>query len=109
MYVYETADNAEYDLLRAFADYNKRYPTDAERIIWDLIRNNQLGIKFRRQHVIDDYIADGNCLCHVISCAVSDNTILGIVKPISVHFQIADMIVRIIVGVIVEHKGSLCA
>lgn len=33
--------------------------TDAERIIWNRLRNLQLdGIKFRRQHPIGDYIVD---------------------------------------------------
>lgn len=64
MYVYETADNAEYDLLRAFADYNKRYPTDAERIMWDILKGKRIGHKFRRQHIIKDYIVDFVCLHH---------------------------------------------
>lgn len=57
MYIYETG-NENYSVLETFAKENRKNPTEAESIIWDLIRNNQLGIKFRRQHVIDDYIAD---------------------------------------------------
>lgn len=32
--------------------------TDAERKLWSLLRNNQLGVKFRRQVPIGPYIVD---------------------------------------------------
>ena len=32
--------------------------TDAEHKLWRRIRNNQLGVKFRRQTVFDHYILD---------------------------------------------------
>ena len=32
--------------------------TDAERKLWHALRSSQLGVKFRRQHRIDRYIAD---------------------------------------------------
>ena len=32
--------------------------TEAEDKLWQLLRNSQLGVKFRRQHPIDAYIAD---------------------------------------------------
>ena len=32
--------------------------TDAEQKLWSRIRNNQLGVKFRRQVVFDQYILD---------------------------------------------------
>lgn len=32
--------------------------TEAEDKLWQILRNNQLGVKFRRQHPIDAYIAD---------------------------------------------------
>ena len=32
--------------------------TEAEKILWDKLKNNQLGVKFRRQHGIGGYIAD---------------------------------------------------
>ena len=64
MYIYETADSANYDLLRAYADYNKQHPTEAERIIWDYLKSKQTGHKFRQQHIIKDYIVDFVCLHH---------------------------------------------
>ncbi|MEP6747207.1 MAG: DUF559 domain-containing protein [Bacteroidota bacterium] len=36
--------------------------TEAEEILWQELRNNNLGEKFRRQHPIDKYIADFICL-----------------------------------------------
>jgi adenine-specific DNA-methyltransferase len=39
--------------------------TDAERVLWQRLRNRQLsGYKFRRQHVIGAYVADFVCLEH---------------------------------------------
>jgi adenine-specific DNA-methyltransferase len=32
-----------------------------ERILWKILRNGQLGAKFRRQHPIGPYIADFYC------------------------------------------------
>ena len=62
-FVYETADCTNYDLLSAYADYNKSHPTEAESIVWDLLKAKSInGYKFRRQHVIKDYIVDFVCL-----------------------------------------------
>ena len=62
-YIYETADDAEYDLLRAYADYNMSHPTEAESIMWDILKAKSIdGHKFRRQHIIKDYIVDFVCL-----------------------------------------------
>lgn len=36
--------------------------TNAERTLWQAIRQNQLGARFRRQHPIGQYIADFACL-----------------------------------------------
>ncbi|AHW59627.1 histidinol dehydrogenase/leucyl-tRNA synthetase/ATP-dependent DNA helicase RecG [Draconibacterium orientale] len=32
--------------------------TKAENMLWEKLRNKQLGVKFRRQHIIDFYIPD---------------------------------------------------
>ncbi|MCW3124416.1 MAG: leucine--tRNA ligase [Bacteroidetes bacterium] len=45
-----------------FAKENRRVPTKAENKLWDGLRNEQLGFKFRRQHLIDKYIVDFVCL-----------------------------------------------
>ncbi len=51
-----------YDSLREFADYNRKNPTEAEHILWQCLRRKGLGVKFRRQHAIDEFIADFACL-----------------------------------------------
>jgi very-short-patch-repair endonuclease len=40
----------------------RRDQTGAEKIVWSILRNNQLGCKFRRQHAIGDYIVDFICV-----------------------------------------------
>jgi thiazole synthase len=35
--------------------------TDAEQLLWQCLRNKALGVKFRRQHPIEPYIADFFC------------------------------------------------
>ena len=32
--------------------------TPAELILWDHLKNKKLGVKFRRQHIIENYIPD---------------------------------------------------
>lgn len=44
------------------AKANRKNPTEAEAILWDNLRTNKLGYKFRRQHPIENYIADFACL-----------------------------------------------
>ncbi len=38
--------------------------TDAERALWQRLRNEQLGAKFRRQHAFLGYVLDFVCLSH---------------------------------------------
>ncbi len=61
-YKNETADPFEYDLLKAFSRANRIAPTDAEYVLWRYLRNRQLGVKIRRQHVIGEFIADFVCI-----------------------------------------------
>jgi leucyl-tRNA synthetase len=51
-----SAKNLEY------AKQNRKEPTAAEEKLWQQIRNEKLGFKFRRQHLIDRYIVDFVCL-----------------------------------------------
>ena len=55
---YKTASPDRYELLKAFARENRRNATEAEALLWEYLRNNALGVKFLRQHVIGDYIVD---------------------------------------------------
>ncbi|WP_455062007.1 DUF559 domain-containing protein [Prevotella fusca] len=58
MYIYETADEIEYELLKANAIKNRQHSTQAENLLWLYLKGKQSGHKFRRQHIIGQYIAD---------------------------------------------------
>ncbi len=36
----------------------RKYPTEAEDFLWNLLRTRPAGLKFRRQHSISTYIVD---------------------------------------------------
>ena len=57
-----TADSMQYDLLKKNAIENRKNPTEAESVLWDMLKGNKLGAHFRRQHIILDYIVDFICL-----------------------------------------------
>lgn len=57
-----TADRTQYDLLKENAIANRKTPTEAEAILWDLLKGNNIGLHFHRQHIILDYIVDFICL-----------------------------------------------
>jgi len=59
---YNTASPDRYILLKEFAHKNKQFPTEAESLLWSYIRAKQLNVKFNRQHIIGDYIADFVCV-----------------------------------------------
>ena len=59
---YKTACLNSYNCLKELQKKNKLNPTDAERVLWEYLRREQLRYKFRRQQVIDNYIADFACL-----------------------------------------------
>ena len=59
---YNTASPDRYLLLKNFAQTNKQFPTDAEKLLWEHIRAKQLSVKFNRQHIIGDYIVDFVCI-----------------------------------------------
>ncbi|RAK66060.1 endonuclease domain-containing protein [Hymenobacter edaphi] len=61
-YAWSTADRVQYDLSKASAQRMRQAPTLAEDVLWQHVRGGQLGARFRRQHVIDRYIADFICL-----------------------------------------------
>ncbi len=55
---YKTASPDRYGLLKAFARENRKNATLAETVLWEYLRDGELGEKFLRQHVIGDYIVD---------------------------------------------------
>ena len=62
---YNTADPITYSLLKQFVREHRSQPTQAEDILWQQLRGKQLDkYKFRRQHIIGNYISDFVCLPH---------------------------------------------
>ena len=62
---WETANPFSYGLLKKFALDMRNKPTDAEKALWQALSGNKLkGFKFRRQHIIGEFIADFICLKH---------------------------------------------
>ncbi len=59
---FKWASPDRYGLLREFAKENRKHQTLAESFLWERLRRNQLGVEFRRQYVIGDFIADFVCL-----------------------------------------------
>ena len=55
---YKTAYPDRYGLLKEFARENRKNQTLAESVLWENIRDEALGVKFLRQHIIGDYIVD---------------------------------------------------
>ena len=59
---FKWASPDRYELLRGYARENRKKQTPAELLLWEHLRGDQLGVDFRRQHIISDYIADFVCL-----------------------------------------------
>jgi len=53
-----TSSPDRYMILRSNARCHRYEPTVAEIRLWECLRGKRLGVKFRRQHVIEDYIVD---------------------------------------------------
>ncbi len=57
------ADPLNYELLKEKSKEFRKFSTQAEAFLWEALRNKKLeGFKFRRQHIIDQFIADFVCL-----------------------------------------------
>lgn len=63
---YATASIDRYDLLKDYSRENRKKATDAEKELWHHIRAGKLGVKFRRQHPILDFIVDFVCLSKML-------------------------------------------
>lgn len=59
---YNTADPCLYEELKEKAENMRKNPTEAESAMWEMLRGKNLDAKFRRQHIIGDYIVDFVCL-----------------------------------------------
>lgn len=58
LYKYQTARPSVYALLIANQQERKKQTTEAEQVLWLNLKTKQLGSKFRRQHIIDEFIVD---------------------------------------------------
>ena len=58
----EMACPLTYDILKENAKANRMKMTDAERALWEKLKDRTRGVRFRRQHIIGDYIVDFACL-----------------------------------------------
>ncbi|MDT0621131.1 vitamin B12 dependent-methionine synthase activation domain-containing protein [Croceitalea vernalis] len=60
---WKTANPVVYKLLKEFAKKMRHSPTPLEEMLWNALSNKNLdGFKFRRQHIIGEFIADFICL-----------------------------------------------
>ncbi|WP_294820029.1 vitamin B12 dependent-methionine synthase activation domain-containing protein [uncultured Flavobacterium sp.] len=58
-----TANPLNYGLLKEFCKRMRNIPTEAEKLLWEQLSGKKLeGYKFRRQHIIGNYITDFICL-----------------------------------------------
>ncbi len=55
---YRTANPLNYNLLKDYSKEMKQNPTEGEKCLWEMLRAKKLGTKFRRQHIIGDFIVD---------------------------------------------------
>ena len=58
MWVYRTSSPDRYELLKAFSRENRKNATLAEKMLWEHLKNDDLGSRVLRQYIIGDYIVD---------------------------------------------------
>jgi len=55
------ADPRLYGMLKEYAQQNRKNQTLAEQLLWQVLKGKGMGISFRRQFIIDQYIVDFVC------------------------------------------------
>ena len=55
---WNTADPYYYSLLKDKRKRMRDYMTEAEKILWEHLKGDKLGVRFRRQHMIECFIPD---------------------------------------------------
>ena len=61
-YAYKTGDKKYWEQLKERARELRKDQTEAEKIIWEKLRDSQTGHKIRRQHPIGPFVADFICI-----------------------------------------------
>ena len=62
MRIIDSSNKILYAELKIVASNMRKSPTRAEAMLWGFLRKRQLGVKFRRQYIIDKFIVDFCCL-----------------------------------------------
>lgn len=57
-----TTDEKTWKALKTYAREHRKNPTNAEQKMWHELRNSKLGVRFRRQHAIEQFIVDFVCI-----------------------------------------------
>ena len=60
--VLNSANKSMYPVLKERAEEMRANPTKAEAFLWEKLKAKKLGVKFRQQHIIDQYIVDFACI-----------------------------------------------
>ncbi|GGJ24584.1 endonuclease domain-containing protein [Deinococcus roseus] len=55
----------------------RKHSTPAEQVLWERLRNRQLGAKFRRQHPLPPFFADFFCQEHLLVIELDGNSHIG--------------------------------
>jgi ATP-dependent DNA helicase RecG len=59
---YETARPSTYKLMKELQKNRKQQTTEAEQILWEQLKTKKLDVKFRRQHIVHEFIVDFICI-----------------------------------------------
>ncbi|WP_284041404.1 DUF559 domain-containing protein [Polaribacter sp. Z014] len=59
---YETARPSVYALMKEMQVERKKQTTPAEQVLWQQLKTKKLDSKFRRQHIVDEFIVDFICI-----------------------------------------------
>ncbi len=63
---YHHANSSQWKLLIPRAKEMRSNMTESEKALWEALRNSAIGLKFRRQHIIDQFIVDFVCLSKML-------------------------------------------
>lgn len=58
------ADPVYYPQLHQYQQGHRLVPTEAEAYLWEYLSGDKLGVRFRREYIIGEHIADFVCLKH---------------------------------------------
>src|SRR5687768_14813414 len=75
-----------------YADDLRKNMTETEKILWKRVRKNQLSMRIRRQHPIDNYIAD--FYCHELKLVIEIDGGIHLSKETSEYDIIRDLILN---------------